>query len=191
VLEWYGVSEKGVPSEWLHIGLESTHPIPSSDNALMPRDAEFDIDTSRTTFFSYVLRKWGPAPVDMLRGINLRRYRYGMIGVEDRSMCPILQPGAVIVIDERAKIASGGWSSELERPIYFLETREGFICGWCDLTQDRLIVLSHPSSQEKPRLYRYEIDAELIGQVIGVAMMLPSADQLQTERNGRASATRA
>ena len=189
VLGWYGVSEKGVRSEWLNIALDATHQIPSSDTALMPRDAEFEIDPSRTSFFNYVVRNWGAAPVDMLRGVNLRRFRYGMIGLKDRSMCPILQPGALIVVDERARIASGGWNDELERPIYFLESREGFICGWCDLTLDRLIVLSHPSSQQKPRVYQYPSEAELIGQVIGVAMTLPSAGQAIAQRKSPNSTT--
>ncbi len=189
VLSWYGVSEKAVRSEWLNIELDVTHEVPGSGNVLMPRDAEFAIDPSRTTFFGYVLRGWGPAPFDMLQGIDLRRYRYGVIGLEDRSMCPILQPGAVIVIDERARILSGGWSDELERPIYLFESREGVICGWCDLTGDRLIVLSHPSSQQKPRVYKYPSEAELIGQVIGVAMTLPSAARPSSRRNNAAGST--
>ena len=38
------------------------------------------------------------------------------------------------MIDEsKRKVAGTGWASELDRPIYFLENREGYLCGWCSL----------------------------------------------------------
>jgi hypothetical protein len=90
-----------------------------------------------------------------------------MIGLADRSMYPILHPGSLVRIDDRARIASPDWTNEMERPIYFFQHREGYVCGWCDLTGDRLVVLPHPSSLRKPAVFRYPMDIDLVGQVVG------------------------
>jgi hypothetical protein len=124
-------------------------------------------------------------PLRFLSGLDLRRNRYGLIGTEDRSMLPVLHPGSLVLIDERARIASAGWTNEYDRPIYFLEHREGYICGWCDLAGDRLVVLPHPASHQKPSVYRYPSEIDLLGQVIGVAMLLDSGRR----RFARQSAT--
>jgi len=113
-------------------------------------------------------------PLRFLSALDPRRFRYGLIGSEDRSMQPVLHPGSLVLIDERARIVAEGWTNEYDRPIYFLEHREGYICGWCDLTGDRLVVLPHPASHQKPSVFRYPAEIDLLGQVIGVAMLLDS-----------------
>jgi hypothetical protein len=91
-------------------------------------------------------------------------------------MYPILHPGALVVIDEsRRKIASGGWSTEFERPIYFLEHRNGYSLGWCSLEDGRLIQLSHSSSLMPPQIYDYPQDVDVVGQVTAVAMQFAPA----------------
>jgi hypothetical protein len=93
-----------------------------------------------------------------------------MIGLEDRSMYPILHPGSLVIIDDRARIAAAAeWANESERPIYFFERRDGYVCGWCDLTGERLVVLPHPSSHQKPAVFRYPMEIDLVGQVVGAA----------------------
>ena len=88
-------------------------------------------------------------------------------------MFPIIAPGSLVVIDEaRRKIANSGWASEFERPIYFLEHREGYVCGWCTLREDRLTVQPHPASFCDPESYEYPAQIEVIGQVTQVAMPL-------------------
>ena len=87
-------------------------------------------------------------------------------------MYPILRPGSLVLIDEsRQRIATDGWTNEMDRPIYFLEHRDGYRCGWCTSYEDRILVQPHPSSLQKSGLYAAgEID--VIGQVAGVAMLL-------------------
>ena len=91
-------------------------------------------------------------------------------------MYPILQPGAMVLIDEsRRKIVNSGWSSEFERPIYFLEHRGGCVVGWCTLNQGQLVLQPHPSSPCLPVVYAYPSEIDVIGQVCGVAMILEHA----------------
>src|SRR5204862_2358729 len=117
-------------------------------------------------------------------GWDLRRHRYGMIGMEDWSMYPLLHPGSLILIDEgKRSIASGGWTSEIDRPIYFLEHRGGFLCGWCTVLDTWVLVQPHPASQQKPRILEAaEIDVIVL--VSGVAMLL----QPKSRRHARSEA---
>lgn len=110
-----------------------------------------------------------------------RPLRIGMIGDRDDSMSPILPPGSMVMIDDtRKRIARSGWHSELDRPIYFLETREGFLCRWCMLEGDDLIAIPHPSSNQPPKRYRFPAEIELVGEVIGVTMQRPQVRQSRT-----------
>jgi len=101
------------------------------------------------------------------------QFTYGYIGSEDWTMYPILPPGSFVQVDEsRNKVMDGGWRSEYERPIYFVETRDGHTCCWCTLTKEDIILQPHPLSPVAPRVLRYPQQAEVIGQVVGVAIKL-------------------
>jgi len=91
-------------------------------------------------------------------------------------MFPIIPPGSLVVIeDTKRRIVNTGWNSEFERPIYFLEHRDGYLCGWCTLRDGILMVQPHPASLYEPRSYRYPEEIEVIGQVTQVAMSLDPA----------------
>ncbi|HWB87044.1 MAG TPA: helix-turn-helix transcriptional regulator [Bryobacteraceae bacterium] len=173
VLRWYGVPLDQLPSESLQIGLEETHAVHFSapQSVTVPQPVSADIDLSKTTFLSYLVKRWGRMPLSLLNGLDLRPYRYGFIGLEDWSMYPILRPGALVLIDEsRRKIAAGGWANEFDRPIYFFEHRGGYICGWCTLQGQQLLIQSHPASQQQASFFQYPAEIDLIGEVVGVAM---------------------
>ena len=173
-LRWYGIPIDLLASESLHIPLNETHALQFSANGQVPipQPVDAEIDLNRTTFLSQVIRRWGKSGLNFLNGLDLRQYRYGLIGLEDWSMYPVLQPGSLVLIDEsRRRIASGGWTNELERPIYFVEHREGYRCGWCAIIKGSLVIQPHPSSQAAPQIFAAG-DVDIIGQVAGVAMLL-------------------
>ena len=96
-------------------------------------------------------------------------------------MYPILQPGALVLIDEsRRKIVNSGWNKEFERPIYFLEHRGGCVVGWCTLNGSQLVLQPHPCSQYSPVVYSYPSEIDVIGQVSGVAMILDQGKRRRT-----------
>lgn len=175
VLRWYGVPREHLSTDAMHLGIAATHlfHLPS-DAPHAPTEApEEEIDPSRTTFLSHLMRRWGKLPVALLNSAECRRQRYAYIGLDDWSMHPILHPGSLIAIDEsRRRIADSGWTTELDRPVYFLETREGYLCGWCSIDHGRLVVQFHPSSDQKPRIFDRQNDVDILGQVCGVAMIL-------------------
>ncbi|HXS95247.1 MAG TPA: helix-turn-helix transcriptional regulator [Candidatus Limnocylindrales bacterium] len=179
VLRWYAVPREHLAGDAMHLGISATHmfhlPLDPSHSHPISDAPEEEIDVSRTTFLSHLMRRWGKLPIALLNSAECRRQRYAYIGLDDWSMHPILHPGSLIAIDEsRRRIADSGWTTELDRPIYFLETREGFLCGWCSLDHGRLVVQFHPSSQQKPRIFDHQNGVDILGQVCGVAMILES-----------------
>jgi len=177
VLRWYGVPADALAGEALRVKLDRTHltALNVGSGVLIPDPAEAAVDWNRTTFLSEFVRRFGKMPLSFLNGLDVREYRYGLIGLEDWSMYPILHPGSVVAIDDRhRKIQSGGWSDEQERPIYFLESREGYLCGWCTQSGHRLIVQPHPASQQAAAVFEYPREVDVIGRVVGLAMLLQS-----------------
>jgi hypothetical protein len=91
---------------------------------------------------------------------------------EETGVRQILPPGTFIQVDEsRNKVIEGGWRSEYERPIYFVETREGHTCCWCVQGEGGIVLQSHPLSPVRPKIVPND-EADIIGQVVGVAMRL-------------------
>jgi len=187
VLRWYGVPTEQMVSDSLQVRLDETHLIhfkPESA-ANLPQALEQGIDLTQTTFLGHLGRGWGKLGLDFLNTADMRQHRYGFIGLDDWSMHPILRPGSMVLIDQnKRKIAAGGWASEVDRPIYFVEHRGGYACGWCALCGDRLIVEHHPASPAPPSIFQIS-DTDVIGQVAGVAMHLDS----QKRRQARDPAT--
>jgi hypothetical protein len=158
----------------------STHPRSHLFNALanmtavqMPVRMDPAFDPRKTLNFGRMVEQWGTVPLAHLEQFAKINFTYGYIGSEDLTMYPILPPGSFIQVDEsRDKVLDGGWRSEYERPIYFVETREGHICCWCTVTREEIVLQSHPLSPVPPRVLHYPQQAEVIGQVVGVAMRL-------------------
>ncbi len=177
VLGWYGVPVEALPTEALLTPLNETHATSfgaSAKTAQEQTPTAPEIDFNSTTFLGHMVRRWGKTGLIFLNGWDLRQHRYGFIGLEDHSMSPILRPGSLVLIDEsRCRIADGGWATEMDRPIYFLETRGGYCCGWCTSYGDQILLQPHPSSNRKPEMFGSG-DVDVIGQVTGVAMLLDS-----------------
>jgi transcriptional regulator with XRE-family HTH domain len=92
---------------------------------------------------------------------------HGYIGSTDFTMYPLIRPGSLVQIDtHRNKLTTAKFRSEYERPIYFVELRGAYVCGWCELQGRELLVVPHPASQASVRRFAYPKDAEIVGQVV-------------------------
>lgn len=185
VMQWYGVDVSQLPADAAGIELEATHLIGYSPNehgvVQVPLSLDPGLDPTKTTYLSRMIQRWGTLPLMLLNGLDLRNHRYGFIGTEDWWMYPLLHPGSLVMIDEtRRRIAASGWTNEFERPIYFLEHREGYACSWCSLRDAQLLLLPHPSSNFEPKVFAYPEEIEVVGQVVGVAMRLDPAQRRRT-----------
>ncbi len=174
LIELYGVPLQSMAEDVIATPLPGTHPVNLQPHiaVTVPSPPDAQVDVTQTTFLHHLVRRWGRAGLSLLNGLDLREHRYGLIGTNDWSMYPLLHPGSLVLIDEsRHRIASQGWTNEIDRPIYFLETRDGYRCGWCSAGKGKLIYQAHPASRQAPEIFQ-ATDVDVIGQVTGVAMRL-------------------
>lgn len=138
----------------------------------MPVHLDPGFDPRRSLNLGRMVERWGTVPFIYLERLSKLEFTYGYVGTEDLTMYPILPPGTFIQVDEsRNRVKRGGWRSEYERPIYFVETREGHTCCWCSVGQEEIILQSHPLSPVPPKAFPNS-EVEIVGQVVGVAMRL-------------------
>ena len=177
LLTWYDIRLSELPADAGLSDNKRTHLIgfrePEHGEVLAPLALDPGLDLTKTAFLSRMIQRWGRIPLMLLGRSDLRARRYGLIGTDDWSMFPLIPPGSLVVIDDsRRRIVESGWRTEFERPIYFLEHRQGYVCGWCTMRDNRLTVQPHPSSPASPESYTYPDEIEVIGQVVQVAMQL-------------------
>jgi hypothetical protein len=98
----------------------------------------------------------------------------GYIGLEDYTLHPLIRPGSLVQIDPRQrKISAEKWRTEFDRPIYFVELRDGYVCSWCRVDRGQLIIIPHPQSPpQEVRRFDFPSQAEIVGRVTGVAMRI-------------------
>jgi transcriptional regulator with XRE-family HTH domain len=131
-------------------------------------DPGFSVD--KTNLLSRLVQVWGELPMALLQHMNLRSMQYGLVGLTDFTMSPMLTPGSFVQIDDsQRKIVNVPSTSEFERPIYFIELRDGFLCGWCEMQKNQILVIPHPLSPCKVRVFSYPNEADIIGRVVAVA----------------------
>ena len=139
----------------------------------MPTRLDPGFSLQKTTDLGRAIEQWGIVPLSYLAQFADDRYTYGYIGSEDFTMYPILPPGSFVQVDgAKSKVGDGTWRSEYERPIYFVEMRDGYTCCWCSIKRDSIVLQPHPLSPVPVRVLRHPQEAEVLGQVVGVAMRL-------------------
>ena len=158
--------------------LQNTHLV-SVDSPDTTKSVRFPVrfdpgfSLEKSSLVSRMVEVWGEVPVSFIQKLDVRHCQYGFIGLEDYTMDPILRPGSFVQIDtDSNRIQPSAWRTEFDRPIYFVELREGYACSWCEVAGAQLTLLPHPLSACPVRRFAYPDDAEIIGQVTAVAMRL-------------------
>jgi transcriptional regulator with XRE-family HTH domain len=177
LLGWYGIDLGQLTTDFELVAVPKTHKLellPGSSPLRVPLAMDPAFDLRNTTNIGRMIQKWGTVPFAFLAQLADNDYTYGYIGAEDFTMYPLLLPGSFVQVDETDnEITNVGWRSEYERPIFFVETREGYVCCWCTSLDSHQIVLQpHPLSPVAPRVLKHPQEAEVIGKVVAVAMRL-------------------
>jgi transcriptional regulator with XRE-family HTH domain len=150
-------------------------------------DPSFDVHN--TNLLSRLVEVWGEVPIAMIQHLDIRHSQYGYIGLRDVTLYPLLRPGTFVQIDPRVrKIQSMRWRTEFDRPIYFVELRDGYACSWCEVQDGHLLIMPHPLSPQGVRRYAFGKDAEIVGQVTAVAMTLLAPQALSANGAARSPA---
>ncbi len=178
LLGFFGLHLSELTKDILAIRLPTTHLIGKAvdvegESLRLPTRFNADFQLEKTSLVSRMIENWGKIPVSMVSHLNFERALYGYIGLEDFTLYPLLRPGSFVEIDSRQnKIKPVQWRTEFERPIYFVELHDAYICSWCELDADQLIVVPHPQSRKEVRRFKYPAEAEIVGRVTAVAMRL-------------------
>src|ERR1700682_3800787 len=178
LLRLYGVDLQHLNLHQLESPLPDTHlaniDVYDSDRTVsfpVRFDRSFDIDN--TNLLSRMVEIWGEVPIALIQHLDVRHGLYGYIGLNDMTLFPLLRPGSFVQIDPRVrKVQPMRWRTEFDRPIYFVELRDGYACSWCEMQDGHLLLLPHPLSARSVRRLNYGTEAEIVGQVTAVAMRL-------------------
>lgn len=105
--------------------------------------------------------------------IRIGRYLRAVIGSKDRTLEPMILAGSIVFIDKSRKsvVSRNNWTTEFDRPIYFLCTRDKYFCGFCELDRksEWLTLVPHLLSPESnERRWKYRRDVEVIGTVAAI-----------------------
>ncbi|MEP6716881.1 MAG: S24 family peptidase [Terriglobia bacterium] len=175
VLSWFRIPMDSIAADAGVVSIQKTHSIDFNTEAaevLLPISLDPGLDLTKTFFVSEIVQRWGKLPLALLAGADIKRFRYAFVGTEDWSMNPAIPAGSLLVVDDtKRKIQTGGWKNQAERPIYFLEHRDGFYCRWCSVKDGVVSLIADPSS-DAPVLAFPGDEIDVIGQVVGLAMTL-------------------
>lgn len=194
LLQRYGIDPDRTHHYRKHLHSEVTHPVSSgvygfNTKITLPVRLDPSFRVEATQLVNRAVALWGEIPAAFLLDSNPRTHTYGLIGLSDRSMFPLLRPGALVMIDtNRRRVVRNGWTNEFERPIYFVELRDGYRCAWCQVDGQRLLVIPHPMSEAPTEILSLSNEAEVVGQVVGVAMRLIPATPASRDHGSKVSA---
>jgi transcriptional regulator with XRE-family HTH domain len=179
----YGVSVNELVAMFVDLDKLSTHKVQRDQTRLLRLEVEqpgkrlafpvrFDpaFNVDRTSLLSRMVQVWGDVPVALIQHLKLRSMQYGLVGLADYTLYPLLKPGSFVQIDDtQRKVQNPPSPTEHDRPIYFVELRDGYLCGWCEMQKNQLVVIPHPLSPNKVRMFAYPTEAEIVGRVVAVA----------------------
>jgi len=178
LISYYGVPIGEQGRSHASIGVPKTHLLKSTsdletETVAVPAQLKPEFQLEKTNLLARVVEKWDQIPVGFLQHLDLRKSVYGYIGLEDYTLYPLIRPGSLVQIDPAQRKLSGEkWRTEYDRPIYFVELRDGYVCSWCQVDRGQLIVIPHPHSHQDVRRFDFPSQAEIVGRVTGVAMQI-------------------
>jgi transcriptional regulator with XRE-family HTH domain len=189
LMSWYGVDLNNISADLGLISPPKSHTSEALNGisaVQVPVRMDPGFDERRTSNLGRMVEQWGLVPIAYLAQFAHSEFTYGYVGTQDFTMYPILPPGSFIQVDEsRNRVVEGSWRSEYERPIYFVETREGHTCCWCSMRREEIILQPHPLSPVPVRILKHPQEAEVLGQVVGVAMKLTEWHALDSVPNSK------
>ena len=168
---WYEVPMREHFGDALSCPGPRTHLTAPPSTLKIPVRFDPAFDPRRTEFLSRMVERWGQFDGSLLNGNG--KYRYGYIGLDDRRMSPLLRPGSLVLVDaNQRRIENSGWNNEFERPLYFVEVRDGYRCGWFFTEGNHLVMQPHALSHCLPEAWRTPTEAEVVGRVVGIVTRL-------------------
>lgn len=152
------------------------------ETVVLPLHFQKEQELSKTNLLNKLVAFWGEVPIPLVRLLSPEKMLYGLVGLDDDTLSPIIRPGSLVQIDvNQTKVLNGSWTSEHDRPVYFLELHEAYAFGWCELKRGVLTLIPHPKSSREIRRFEHPREAEIIGRVTAVAMRIAKSSTKDAE----------
>ena len=180
IFRWYDVPLEECFHDGASFEVPKTHMMAAPTSLRIPMKFDPAFDPRRTELLSRMVEKWGNFEGVLTNGHS--HQIYGCIGSSDRRMVPILRPGSIVLVDtSKNRIEDNNWTTEHDRPMYFVDVREGYRCGWFHQDGGRLVMQPHPLSHCLPEAWRTPEEAEIVGQVAGMVTRLSAPSHTARE----------
>jgi transcriptional regulator with XRE-family HTH domain len=168
---WYEVPFEECFEDGLRFQVPRTHVAAPPSSLRVPLRFDPAFDPRRTDFLSRMVERWGHFEGALMKANP--QHCYGYIGLADHRMAPLLRPGSLVLVDTEIRhIENSSWRSEHDRPMYLVDVRSGYRCGWFVRDADKLVMQPHPMSRYAPESWILPNEAEVVGKVIGVVTRL-------------------
>jgi len=171
MFRWYEVPLEECFHDGKSFDAPETHMMAAPTSMRIPMKFDPAFDPRKTELLSRMVQKWGR--FESVLTVGSSHHLYGYIGISDRRMAPLLRPGSIVLVDtSRNRIEDADWTTEHDRPMYFVDIREGYRCGWFHQDGARLVMQPHPMSRCMPEAWRMPEEAEVVGRVEGIVTRL-------------------
>jgi transcriptional regulator with XRE-family HTH domain len=179
IASWCGVPIADADKEHRTLAFPRTYligrpPEEARQVILTASDLRKKLLSEQTNILPQILARWSEqSPRTLLHYFDRGEELYGYIGVQDKTLSPIVRPGSFVQINPKEKaILSLPWCDEHDRPIYFFELRDSYVCSWCELHDNDLILVPSRESGRHARHIRYPNDVTIVGRVTAISMRL-------------------
>jgi transcriptional regulator with XRE-family HTH domain len=188
LLGYFGLNLGDIGMDQTAVRLPRTYLIPgrlsgAQEEIRVPVQLATDSSFEQTKMLQSIPEAWQKLPLTVLQHLNTRDMLYGYVGFQDFTLYPLIRPGSFVEINpHQNRLRATPWTSEHDRPIYFVELRDSYTCSWCQLDGRQLRIVPHPISGLQIRTYRYPDEAEIVGRVTAVAMRLVDPEEMAVTR---------
>ena len=177
ILGFFGLNVRQVGQEQGLVDLPRTCLVPApvidaNGTITAPLGLRDNVGLDQTNLVSRMFERWGEVPIGLLQKTDWRSSLYGYIGMEDYTLYPHIRPGSLVQIDARQTKIKKDWQNEFDRPIYFVDLRDTYMCSWCEVDGNQLVLIPSPQSRRPSKHVRYPGDADVVGRVTVVTMPL-------------------
>jgi transcriptional regulator with XRE-family HTH domain len=144
-----------------------------AERMILPREIRDKLRTEPTNLVPKMIASWNDIPATLLQQLGWHKSLYGYVGMKDYTLYPFVRPGTFVEIDPRKKrVAPPNWHNDYERPVFFVELRDKYVCTWLERYGNNLTLVPSPESGKHAQPVRYPGEVTIVGQVTVVTMRI-------------------